>query len=269
MIAPGRVAEWPPLTALTLGGMMELVKSKKLFALSRNLERVGSHHLRGHGPLAPSEMDVLARHAEEKVRPNLVDLDLTMSQRMLDRILRTLDKDDPPSRQTVQQGYARLMERIEDELADTLVLRIPKDRSAYYAKTDGFGPEVAARFPIVREDLEEAHTCYAMGRNNAAVYHLMLVLEVGVQALGADLGVPDVLTLTWGQITSQCHAKIKQMPKGPKKVERSEAMAFLDGVRVAWRNETLHPKQTRYNQGQVLDVLTNAKGLMQSLAGFL
>ena len=61
--------------------------------------------------------------------------------------------------------------------------------SQNYDKPDLLGPAVIAKWHNLEYDIVEAGNCYAMGRCTAMVFHLMRVMEFGVQELGVKLGV--------------------------------------------------------------------------------
>jgi hypothetical protein len=50
--------------------------------------------------------------------------------------------------------------------------------------------------------------------------------------------------LEWGKILSNMSPPIEAMPKGNEKKEWSAAFTLLMHVKQAWRNPTMHPKQT-------------------------
>src|SRR5579859_3823509 len=61
-------------------------------------------------------------------------------------------------------------------------------RAKYYCDTKLFGEEVDNRLPAVATDISEAGKCFATARWTAAVFHLMRVMEVGVQELATKIG---------------------------------------------------------------------------------
>jgi hypothetical protein len=128
---------------------------------------------------------------------------------------------------------------------------------------------VAAKFPKAQEDLARAGDCLALQQSTAVVFHLMRAMEVVVQRLGKKLGVTNT-DKEWGKILSDVHRAIEKMPNGtPKeKTKRnawSEAHANLYHVKQAWRNETMHPKQT-YDRAEALAVYTSMQVFMTHLA---
>jgi hypothetical protein len=49
---------------------------------------------------------------------------------------------------------------------------------------------------------------------------------------------------------------------------RSEAVAHLQNVKDAWRNDTMHPRAV-YTEQQAVEILQHSKALMAVLASFL
>ncbi len=270
MMLPNGV-DWYPGTMMTLGELMRVFESKYLFRISRELDRMSSQFAtRDDGGSVTPGIARALREAIEDLRKEFKPIGLDFTLLYFDRLDKTLQDDAKlPTASQIAHLITQISMRIEDELSLTLVLQVPKERADHYQKTDGFGADVTSRFPGVSQDVEEAYSCIALARYGGAVYHLMLVLEAGIQELAADLGVSDPLKKTWGELARDCREAVKKFPKGINKQQREEALNHLDGVRYAWRNPTMHPSRTMYTEYQALDILTNAKALMVSLAGFL
>lgn len=133
--------------------------------------------------------------------------------------------------------------RIRDEMGTRLFMFVPSDMAKFYDKKELFGPDVNAAFPSVQFDVVEAGNCYAAGRATACVFHLMRIMEIGVQEFGTRLGVSLVNEKNWQNILDEINKAIKGLPpKDPKTVEKSEAAANLYSVKLAWRNQVMHPK---------------------------
>ena len=100
-----------------------------------------------------------------------------------------------------------------------------------------------------------------LGRNTACVFHLMRVMEAAVQGFGTKLGVPLVYDLEWQTILDRLNPPIKPMNKGdPLRPVYSAIHANLYHVKIAWRNETMHPKAT-YDEGEALNVINARSGI--------
>jgi hypothetical protein len=160
---------------------------------------------------------------------------------------------------------AMLEKTIKYEMEDKLFMYIPPDRAELYNSKEIFGTEVNSKFPEIQFDAVEAGNCYACGRGTAVVFHLMRIMEVGVQRLGDKLGVSLVAEKNWQNILDEINKKISGLPKDPARVELSAAAASLYAVKLAWRNEVMHPKDT-YTLEEADNLIRQVRILMQQLA---
>ncbi len=117
--------------------------------------------------------------------------------------------------------------------------------------------------------MEEASNCIAVGRYTASVFHVMRVLEVGLQALATKLGFGLNVDRNWQEILNDVNGAIKRLPRTtPAEKEFhgkcSAAAVLLQQVKDAWRNAVMHPRAS-YREQQAIDILSCAKALMQKL----
>jgi hypothetical protein len=167
---------------------------------------------------------------------------------------------------TVDEVFNRLWDEIEE---GGHFFYIPIKRANAFDTKEPFGPEVSAKFPKLGEDIEEAHKCYACGRNTACVFHLMRVMEVAVQRLGQKLKIKNVKNLVWQVILDQINGAIKALPPKSAKTKKLAAVAgHLYNVKLAWRNEVMHPKAT-YTQDEAETLLALVKIFMAEAASCL
>ena len=112
----------------------------------------------------------------------------------------------------------------------------------------------------------EAGNCYATGRGTACVFHLMRIMEVGVQALGTRLGVPLADEKNWQDIMNRVNKAIGALPpKDATTIELSHVAANLYAVKLAWRNEVMHPND-KYTLEEARDLMGQVKLFMGQLA---
>ncbi|HTW60819.1 MAG TPA: hypothetical protein VMD55_03365 [Terracidiphilus sp.] len=143
---------------------------------------------------------------------------------------------------------------------------MPFKQTRFYRKSMLFGARVAVRFPATDFDIAEAGNCFAMGRGTACVFHLMRVMEVGVQTLGAALGVQLAGEKNWQNILDEINKAIKGLPpKAPRTVAMSQIAAHLYNVKVAWRNQVMHPHD-KYTMDEAEDLLGHVESFMKTLA---
>jgi hypothetical protein len=169
----------------------------------------------------------------------------------------------------LQRMVYELNLRISDELDNRFFLSIPFDLVEYYRQPSPvFGDEVENKLPEVSEDISEAGKCLALNRRTAAVFHLSRAMERAVLSLGAKMGVTvidkDNVELEWGKILANLSVPIERMQKGERKDKWSAAFVLLLHTKTAWRNPTMHPKQT-YTEEQARDIFGAAKAFMRSL----
>jgi hypothetical protein len=141
----------------------------------------------------------------------------------------------------------------------------------YYAAELPFGDAVFERFPSATDDIRNAGQCIALGQGTAAVFHLMLVLELGLAALAKGMDIP--YAPSWEsylkQITARMAVEHKKKPRGWKKDEAfyRDVAGDLQLIKVAWRNPTMHIIRGRsYTVPEAENVYKAADALMRRLA---
>jgi hypothetical protein len=165
----------------------------------------------------------------------------------------------------IETAIAELHARIRDEMEDHLFMYIPPQQASSYDQPELFGKEVNLKFPNIQFDLVEAGNCYATGRSTAVVFHLMRIMEAGVQAFGTKLGVTLTDEKNWQNILDETDKAIKALPRTAQRVQMSQASANLYAVKLAWRNEVMHPKDT-YTLEEADNLIRQVKIFMEQLA---
>jgi hypothetical protein len=190
---------------------------------------------------------------------------LRLSEKAIVKMRRSLASENGLVVHDFQIWIPELHRRITDEMEEKLFLYIPSDRAALYGQTAPFGNDVSIKFPTIEFDVVEAGNCYACGRGTAVVFHLMRVMEVGVQEFGKKLGVPLVNEKVWQVILNETEKAVKLLPRGPQIVEMNQALAMLHAVKLAWRNEVMHPKDT-YTLEEADNLIRQVRIFMEQLA---
>jgi len=157
--------------------------------------------------------------------------------------------------------------RMHDELEDVYLFSIETSRAPLWdQKAPLFGTEVEAKFPSVAEDISEAAKCLAVGRYTAVVFHLMRATEALLQQFGTLLGVALANEKNWQNILEEAGKAIKALPqKDAKTIALAGVNAHLYSVKLAWRNEVMHPKAT-YTEEEAVNVYNNVKTFARELA---
>ena len=96
----------------------------------------------------------------------------------------------------------------------------------------------------------------------------MRVMEIGVQKFGEKLGVTLTEDKTWQTILDQLNAPIKKLGKDASAKTYAAIAAHLYNVKLAWRNETMHPKGT-YTEEEASLIFTAVRGYMGELVAVL
>ncbi len=253
--------------------------SSYFFALSRTLERTCTDlaNVENRDEAMPGFFREALLEKTADIRARLKPMDLQLSLMFLDRM--DFDLDDEGDETTARQfahAVSDLSMRITDELKLTKVLQIPRERAPHYLQKDAFGVAVSNRFSDAVTDLEEASTCFALGRYTACVFHLMRVLELGCQELAKKMGVAFPVDLTWQTLLNNVRSALKALNSRATRTaaekelykKGSEAAAHLQNVKDAWRNDVMHPRAS-YTEEQALDVWNHSKPLMIKLAEFV
>jgi hypothetical protein len=138
----------------------------------------------------------------------------------------------------------------------------------YYEEPQLFGDQVFDRFPSANNDIFEAGTCLALERGTACVMHLMRVVEVGIKVLAATLGVGK--QNDWGTYFREIDKELADRGKlagklTPDEMFYAETRVTIDGVRIAWRNPTMHI-ENNYSPERAEEILIAVRALMRHLA---
>lgn len=165
--------------------------------------------------------------------------------------------------------------RMRDELSLVQVYVIDEKRHQYIDSSAlPFGESVFSKFPSATFEIDEAGKCLAFARPTAAVFHLMRVMEIGLNAVAACLDTPLSSApgaQNWGNMLRVIKGEMERR-NSTKKWALKEDQAFfaenyasLDAVRVAWRNPTMHVAN-KYGEEEAENILHAVRGFMRNLA---
>ncbi len=242
-------------------------KAAGLVVLAKETGRLSSHYSSPGVELTEDDKKV---NREELTyhRGILVDLGLPMCVRQVDRLIAIMS-DSEAHVISISEALSELANRLVDETEILHLLAINEDEKRYYEPTSPlFGEDVANALPLLIEDISEAGKCLALKRSTAAVFHLMRVMESGVQALGSKLGVVLVDEKVWQIILDQINSAVKSLGKDPAAKLYASAAAHLYTVKIAWRNEVMHPKAT-YTLEEADAILRAVRVFMNDLVRLL
>ncbi len=196
---------------------------------------------------------------------------LRLSQMALERF-RALPRDyeDEYNRQRAMEMLTELDQRLRDELDGIWFKYLSEAKADLYNAKHPFGEEVANKCARAITDIEEAAKCLALDRGTATVFHLMRVMEIGLQSFGDKLGVELTQGKVWQVILDQVNKTIRAMPEiSPQQKEikslYGEIASHLYNVKLAWRNPVMHPKSS-YTLEEAEDIFKNVETFMDRLA---
>ena len=141
------------------------------------------------------------------------------------------------------------------------------ERDLYQPQIPLFGREVDDKLSGMAEDIGEAAKCLSVHRYTACVFHLMRAMEGAVQRLSESLSITNP-SREWGKLLSDIKPKIAAMQTGEMRNKWSENFALLYHVKQAWRNDTMHPKQT-YTEEEAKEVFSATRSFMKNLAALV
>lgn len=149
-----------------------------------------------------------------------------------------------------------------------------EDADLYSQEQPLFGENVALEFPKAAYDISEAGKCLACSRATASVFHLMRVVEVGIGRLGEALSTE--LNPRWGWqklINAGLEPAVNALPEMTegeihRKKMLQQARAHLHAIRLAWRNDTMHPKE-QYDPEEAKEIFGHVKTFMKHLVDHL
>jgi hypothetical protein len=174
---------------------------------------------------------------------------------------------------TMNNLLPNLRDLIVGELEERLIYSVsPRQADYIRAGVTAYGKDVSDKLIDASYDLAEAVKCLGMQRNTACVFHLMRVMEYVVVRIGHALKVTVVdkynVQLEWGKIIGNIKTPVEAMDKGTERDNWSETMSLLYHVKEAWRNSTMHPKQT-YTDEEAVDVFNATKAFLGRLVALI
>jgi hypothetical protein len=167
--------------------------------------------------------------------------------------------------------------RLQDELYRRKFYYLDPEHAAYFCEAHQILSEGALKcFPDTSRDVEEAAKSFALGRNTACVFHLMRVMEHGMNALAKELGVVHEYKTWEKKIEKMATALTDELrkpyaptsPLAGRMEFFKQATERLTAVQHALRNETMHAR-SHYGQDDARDIYRSVLRFMEQLAGHL
>lgn len=163
--------------------------------------------------------------------------------------------------------------RIRDDCSGRLYFQIAPEAVRLYQPNAHFGEDVERVFPIAIDDIAEAGKCLALGLGTATVFHLMRVMEAGLRALAAELGIP--YAPSWEAYKKQLDKILDANNYGNLSADQrakrpfyQDALGDVVAIKTAWRNPTMHIVKT-YDTKQAMVVWSATESFMKHVAANL
>lgn len=194
---------------------------------------------------------------------------LELSRMVIAKMKRGLSSETkkPESMANFIAQSAELRERIADELKLEFFLHMPRSQAVLYREPDSaLGKEITSKWPRMATDISEAAKCFSLSRFTASVFHLMRVMESAVQEFGTKLGIALVNEKNWQNILDEINKAVKLLDpkKDPLVKDYASISANLYAVKLAWRNEVMHPKET-YTEEEAGDIFHAVRAFLREL----
>ncbi|MFZ1702343.1 MAG: hypothetical protein WBO10_02735 [Pyrinomonadaceae bacterium] len=236
--------------------------------------------------LSIDSKQLIPTEQKESIRPILtrakglsVELSLDISLSQIDEILSGLDFDySVISLRRALMGLKSTILR-EIELSPR-ILWISREKVKFLVDEAPFSEGVSRKFNRVNYDISEASRCLAIARYSACVMHLQKVVEVGLQAFAAWAQVSGIVgqlqlkNPNWGAMLEPLRKEFRERtmenswPDGVDPQFCENVRAFIESVRTAWRNPSMHFGR-QYDEKEAEDIYFAVRGFMRFLASHL
>lgn len=247
----------------SLWDIMQTFHPEYFIAVSNSLGSVQhDHSLRGKKEYTDKESrdrDIVGFKSYIKM---FNELGFKLSKLQVDRAVKQISEENFTSENMVHICM-ELKNRMEDECISRHFFTITDEEEKYLDSIGSIFPKsVINKLPSASEDLDEAGKCLALGRYTACVFHLMRVMEIGVQEFGTKIGVKLADEKVWQVIIQEADKAIRAMDQKDAQTKKYASIsAHLYNVKLAWRNEVMHPKATYTSE--------EAQRIILTVAGFL
>lgn len=218
------------------------------------------------GPLQNVSHRVGVLNSAKEVEADIISLRAAVSALAMADLIASLEDKDC----TVQQITAHAQDvgrTLKRELSSVIFYVVPSDRRKYIEASSLFGDRVSLRFPMAEHDIDEAGKCLALQRPTACVMHLMRVLEVGLQSLAQELGVPE--QTNWNTLLNQIERLLPEITAkrfSPADEQWfSEVASHFRLLKNGFRNHAMHFRE-KYSDQEAENIYNHTKAFMQQIA---
>jgi hypothetical protein len=218
--------------------------------------------------------------AFRKLKGDCEDLEVRASLATIEKILTFFKQADPGKfkAEHIQDLLDEFIGRMGDELHGRECFLLTLSEARYYKEPRKGWETIIARFPDTATDIQEASRCFAVSRYTAAVFHSLLVVEIGLIELGRFIGVHDPKS-GWTAVANRLEAIVRTDYPKRSDFEKDNEM-FLEQVRGttaalknAWRNKINHVQDRlvliggeEFAPDTAEEILFATRGFMKRLA---
>lgn len=205
--------------------------------------------------------------SSKRIRESVKQLPTPVTAMALDEMVTSLESGNCRVSELI--GFAQEIGRtFRRELSTINFYVVSPDRAKLLTKDNSpFGVVVAEKYPMADYDIQEAARCLALQRSTACVMHLMRVLEIGLQSLATELGVPS--QDNWNTVLNQIDRTIPEITAKRFTAEEeqwfSEVGSHFRLLKNGFRNHAMHVR-VNYNDEQAENIFIHTKAFMQQLA---
>jgi hypothetical protein len=180
-----------------------------------------------------------------------------------------------PLYQQVGTQFRSLWNAMSSDISEQKFVFIPKKNEEYFFNENLWADAVYEVFHQAQDELNDVGHCLALDLYDAAVFHLMRVVEIGLRELAGNLNVKTKKTpldyAGWDGVVKAINDKLEsKIPKarGPKKSAalkfKQDLLADFKSFEVA-RNEIMHCRK-RYDEKEAIGVFGRVHDFMERLA---
>lgn len=215
------------------------------------------------------------KHIAKKAKSFFDSAELKTSQSILEYIEICSSNTNPTitDASLAKQYIDTLIETLLAECSGRTMLFLSADKEKYLMPAKPiFGSEVKKKFPSTTFDILEASNCFALGRWNACVFHLMCVLEIALKIMAKELSVSFEHS-NWQNILDRIESAVRDMSKPDNKPTNwkvkqeyySQAISGFTVFKNAWRNYTAHAR-AQYTESDAHVIMLSVESFMQRMA---
>jgi hypothetical protein len=206
------------------------------------------------------------------------DIDVLRMSRTLRRLVKRLRESLRGGPRVTEAKLVAIIGEVEEailgELEGALFFAVSPSSEELYDQEELFGPKVNSNFgsPSSSFHIKEAGNCMALARWTAAVYHLMCVLEVGLDSMADALRLP-ASQKNWNTILDNIKTAIAALGPASGPTWREDQVFFSTAALEfrlfkPWRNDVAHGR-AKVTEEEAKKVLTHVKSFMIHLSSRL